>query len=172
VIWTEDLAMSHAKMGLGANFCCSLSAAGTNMMILQLVEVLLGGQNWSHRAQVIWTEDLVTLPAKMGLRASFCRSLWAAGTSMMIFQVVEVFLEGHLLSAIAAMDLVTLRAIVQHRLEFAEELCQEVEVQFEGQWLTRAENNTRPRWSVTSATGLATLPETVSEAAVVPRSAA
>ena len=88
----------------------------------------------------------------------------------MIFQVL---LEGQPLSAIAAMDLVTLRGIAQHRPEFAEVLCQEVEVQFEGQWLTTAENSsTQPHWSVTCATGLDTLPGTVSEAVEAPKSAA
>lgn len=171
VIWTADLAISHAKMGLGASFCCSLRAADTNMMILQ---VFLEGQTMSHWAPVIWTEDLATSHAKMGRAASFCRSLRAAGTNMMIFQVVEVFLEGYRQSsAIAAMDLVTLRAIVQRRLEFAEALCQEVEVQSEGHWLTPAKKKlTRPLWSVTFATKSATLPETVSEAAVGLKSAA
>ena len=84
----------------------------------------------------------------------------------MIFQVVEVLLEGQLLSAIAAMDLATLLAIVQHPLESAEALCQEVEAQFEGQWFTQeTESSTRPHWSATSATGLVTLPETVQEVA-------
>ena len=70
------------------------------------------------------------------------------------------------------MDLVTLRAIVQHRLEFAEALCQEVEVQSEGHWLNPAKNKlTRPLWSVTFATKWATLPETVSEGAVGLKSA-
>jgi len=170
VIWTEDLATLHAKMGRGANFCCFLWAAGIYMMIFRAVEVFLEGQNWSLWAQVIWTEDLATSHAKMGLAANFCRSLSAAGTNTMILQV---FLEGQPLSAIAAMDLVTLRAIVQQRLGFAEVLCQEVEVQFEGQWLTPAENSsTQPHWSVTCATGLDTSPETVSEAAVAPKSAA
>ena len=91
----------------------------------------------------------------------------------MNFQADEVLLGGQLLSAIAAMDLVTLRVIAQHRLEFAEVLCQEVEVQLEGQWLTTAENSsTQPHWSVTCATGLDTSPGTVSEAEVVPKSAA
>ena len=57
------------------------------------------------------------------------------GINTMIFQVL---LEGQLLSAIAAMDLVTLHAIVPHRPEFAEVHCQEVEAQLEGQWLTTA----------------------------------
>ena len=88
----------------------------------------------------------------------------------MTFQVV---LEGLLLSAIAAMDLVTLHGIVQLQLEFAEVLCQEVEVQFEGQCLPPAESlSTQPHWSVTCATRLAISPETVSEAAVAPKSAA
>jgi len=170
VIWTEDLATLPAKMGRGANFCCSLWAAGTFMMILQVVEVFLEGQNWSLWAQVIWIEDLATSHAKMGLAANFCPSLSAAGTNTMIFQVL---LEGQPLSAIAAMDLVTLRGIAQHRPEFAEVLCQEVEAQFEGQWLTTAENSsTQPHWSVTSATGLATSPGTVSEAVEAPKSAA
>ena len=90
----------------------------------------------------------------------------------MIFQVVEVLLEGQLLSAIVAMDLATLLAIVQHRLESAEVLCQEVEAQFEGQWFTRADqSSTRPHWSATFATGLVTLPETVQEFAEGLRSA-
>ena len=88
----------------------------------------------------------------------------------MIFQVL---LEGRPLSAIAAMDLVTLRGIAPHRPEFAEVLCQEVEAQSEGQWLTTAENSsTQPHWSVTCATGLATLPGTVSGVAVALKSAA
>ena len=56
-----------------------------------------------------------------------------SGTNTMIFQAVEVLLEVQLLSAIAAMDLATLLAIAQHRLESAEALYQEVEAQFEGQ---------------------------------------
>lgn len=171
VIWTAILATSLARMGLAASFSCFLKAAGTNTMTLK---VLLEGQTLSHWTPVIWTEDLAISHAKMGLGASFCRSLLAAGTNTTIFQVVEVFLEGHQqLSAIAAMDLVTLRAIVQHRLEFAEALCQEVEVQSEGHWLNPAKNKlTRPLWSVTFATKWATLPETVSEAAVGLKSAA
>ena len=87
-----------------------------------------------------------------------------SGTNTTTFQVV---LEGRLLSAIAAMDLVTLHGIVQHQLEFAEVLCQEVEVQFEGQCLPPAENlSTQPHWSATCATRLDTLPETVPEAEV------
>ena len=90
----------------------------------------------------------------------------------MIFQVVEVLLEGQLLSAIAAMDLATLLATVQHQLESAEVLCQEVEAQLEGQWFTReTESSTRPRWSAIFATGLVTLPETVQEVAVGPKNA-
>ena len=89
---------------------------------------------------------------------------YCLGTNTMNFQVDEVLLGGQLLSAIAAMDLVTLLATVQHQLEFAEALCQEVEGQFEGQWFTPAEsNNTQPLWSATSATRLDTLPETVPE---------
>ena len=91
----------------------------------------------------------------------------------MIFQADEVLLGGQLLSAIVAMDLVTLLVTVQHQLEFAEVLCQEVEVQFEGQWVTPAENHsTQLHWSVTCATRLVTSPETVSEAAEAPKSAA
>ena len=87
--------------------------------------------------------------------------------------ILQVLLEGQPLSAIAAMDLVTLRAIALHRPEFAEVLCQEVEAQLEGQWLTTAENSsTQPHWSVTSATGLATSRGTVSEAEVALKSAA
>ena len=87
-----------------------------------------------------------------------------SGTNTTIFQVVGVLLEGQLLSAIVAMDLATLLATVQHQLESAEVLCQEEEVQFEGQWFTQeTESSTRPHWSATSATGLVTLPETVQE---------
>ena len=87
--------------------------------------------------------------------------------------ILQVLLEGQPLSAIAAMDLVTLRAIAQHRPEFAEVLCQEAEVQSEGQWVTPAENHsTQLHWNVTCATRLAISPETVSEAAVAPKSAA
>jgi len=170
VIWTEDLATLPAKTGRGANFCCSLWDADTNMMIFQVVGVFLEGQNWNLRAQVIWIEDLATSHAKMGLAANFCLSLLAAGTNTMTLQV---FLEGQPLSAIAAMDLATLHVIVQHQPEFAEVLCQEAEVQFEGQWVTPAENHsTQLHWSVTCATRLAISPETVSEAAVAPKSAA
>ena len=74
------------------------------MMIFQVVEVFLEGQNWNLRAQgswyilvltpfkfvesfkhfktlnsVIWIEDLATSHAKMGLAANFCLSLLAAG---------------------------------------------------------------------------------------------
>jgi len=127
-------------------------------MISQVVE------SQSHWSQVIWTEGLVTSPAKMGLDASFSPFLWDAGTYTMIFQVDEVLLEGHLLSAIAAMDLATLLAIVQHPLESAEALCQEEEDQLEGQWFTpETESSTRPHWSATSATGSVTLPGTVLE---------
>jgi len=126
-ILTGDLATSRAKTGLGASFAPCLLAAGTNMMISQVEE------SRSHWSQVIWTEGLETSPAKMGLDASFCPFLWDAGTNTMIFQVVEVFLEVQQLSAIGAMDLATLLATAQHRLESAEVLCQGVEVQFEGQ---------------------------------------
>jgi len=158
VIWIGGPETFPAKTGLGASFVRCLWAAGTNMMISQVVE------NRTCWSQLIWTGGLEISPAKMGLDASFCPSLLAAGTNTMNFQVDEVLLGGQLLSAIAAMDLVTLLATVQHQLEFAEALCQEVEDQFEGQWFTPAESSsTRPLWSVTSATRLDTLPVTVPE---------
>jgi len=158
-ILTGDLATSRAKTGLGASFAPCLLAAGTNMMISQVEE------SRSHWSQVIWTEGLETSPAKMALDASFSRFLWDAGINTMIFRVDGVLLEGQLLSAIGAMDLVTLLAIVQHPLESAEALCQEEEAQFEGQWFTQeTESSTRPRWSATFATELVILPETVLEA--------
>jgi len=166
VILIGGPATFHAKTGLGASFAPCLWAAGTNMMISQVLE------NQSHWSLVIWTEGLVTSPAKMGLDASFCPFLWDAGTNMITFQADAVLLEGQLLSAIGAMDLATLLVIVQHLLESAEVLCQEVEAQFEGQWFTQeTESSTRPRWSATSATGLVTLLETVLEVAEGLRSA-
>jgi len=158
VILTGGPGTFPAKTGLGASFVRCLLAAGTNMMISQVVE------NWSHWSQVILTGGLAISPAKMGLDASFCPFLLAAGTNTMIFQVDEVLLEGQLLSAIAAMDLVTLLVTVLHQLESAEVLCQEEEDQFEGRLFTLAESSsTQPLWSVTSATRLDTLPETVPE---------
>ena len=124
----EDLATSHAKMGLAANFCLSLLAAGIFQQNMDQVLLI-------HAALLVGTNTMT----------------------------LQVFLEGQPLSAIAAMDLVTLRVIVQHQPEFAEVLCQEAEVQSEGQWVTPAENHsTQLHWSVTCATRLVTSPETVS----------
>ena len=58
MIWTEDLATSHAKMGLGANFSPSLSAAGTFQSdTIHVVRVASGPILWTNYKYVLYISN-------------------------------------------------------------------------------------------------------------------